>query len=140
MDKLDILLGEIKKVNDRLNGIEAVMATKDEIANLVTKDEVANIITKDDIANLATKDGIANMATKDDIANMATKDDIANLATKADIETLPLVTQAILEINTDVKKIMEDLKSIHEILGEHDVSIRTIRRNLDLEYIKSSLG
>lgn len=38
------------------------------------------------------------------------------------------IKRAVLETNDGVKTISEDQKSIHEILGEHDVSIRTLRR------------
>lgn len=48
----------------------------------------------------------------------------------------PYIKRALLDANrmltvTDqkVEQILEDQKSIHEILGDHEVSIRTLRRN-----------
>ena len=110
MDKLDLVLTELQKVNERLTFVETNMATKD------------------DIANMATKDDIANMATKDDIANMATKDDLNGLATKKDVEQIPYIAQAVLEINSDVKQLIENQRSIFELLGEHEIEIRSLRR------------
>ncbi|MCJ7842996.1 hypothetical protein MUB24_19370 [Lederbergia sp. NSJ-179] len=68
------------------------------------------------------------MATKEDIANMATKEDIANLATKEEVADIPAIKVAVLETKHKVEEIQEDQKSIHELLGEHEVAIRTLRR------------
>lgn len=38
------------------------------------------------------------------------------------------IKQAVMETNQDVKQVLDDQKSIHEILGEHEVAIRTLRR------------
>lgn len=51
-----------------------------------------------------------------------------NMATKDDVADIKFIKQAVIEINLDVKQILEDQKSIHEILGEHEVSIRSLRR------------
>jgi chromosome segregation ATPase len=75
-----------QKIDARFDKIEATMATKDDIVNMATKDDIAAIH-----AIMATKDDIANMATKDDIVNMATKDDIASIRT--DMASLELRMQ-----------------------------------------------
>lgn len=51
-----------------------------------------------------------------------------NMATKDDVADINFIKQAVIEINQDVKQILEDQKSIQEILGEHEVSIRSLRR------------
>ncbi|MFS0646967.1 hypothetical protein AB1L08_18850, partial [Siminovitchia sp. 179-K 8D1 HS] len=81
-----------------------------------------------DIADMATKQDIARMATKEDIADMATKQDIAHLATKEEVTDIPAIKVAVLEIKQMVEMILEDQKSIYGILGEHEVSIRTLKR------------
>lgn len=69
----------------------------------------------------------STMATKEEIGEIK-----STMATKSDIE---VVQRAVLEISETVNRIeagqerlLEDQKSIHEILGEHEVSIRTLRR------------
>jgi hypothetical protein len=109
----------LEKLNDRVTLIESTMATKADIANMATKD---------DIADMATKADIADMATKADIANMATKADIADLATKAEVADIPAIKVAVLETREKVGMIQEDQRSIHELLGDHEISIRTLRR------------
>ncbi len=51
-----------------------------------------------------------------------------NMATKKDVADIPLIMQAVIETSQDVKQIREDQKSIHEVLGEHEISIRSLRR------------
>ena len=51
-----------------------------------------------------------------------------NVATKADVIDITQINQAVIETNLNVKQILDDQKSIHEILGEHEVAIRTLRR------------
>lgn len=94
MEKLDFILDELKKMNERFISIEANMATKDELVQINGR-----------LSNVE-----ANMATKDDVA------------------TLPYVAQAVLEINEDVKQLLENQASIFELLGEHEVAIRSLRR------------
>ncbi len=45
-------------------------------------------------------------------------------------EQTAVLTEFRTEINAKVDKILEENKSIHEILGEHEVSIRTLRRTV----------
>lgn len=51
---------------------------------------------------------------------------------EADIDEIKednqFIKRAVIETNEDVKTILEDQKSIHEMLGEHEISIRTLRR------------
>lgn len=105
--KLDLILNELRNLNNRVTNIEQNMATKDELAEMkkimATKDELAEM--KIELSNIKQ-----NMATKDDVAD------------------INFIKQAVIEINQDVKQILEDQKSIHEILGEHEVAIRSLRR------------
>lgn len=41
------------------------------------------------------------------------------MATKDDVADINFIKQAVIEINQDVKQILEDQKSIQGILGEH---------------------
>lgn len=41
-----------------------------------------------------------------------------------------MIKQAVMETNKNVKQLMEDQKSTYEILSEHDVAIRAIRRRI----------
>ncbi|MFP7286820.1 hypothetical protein SFC15_11385 [Shouchella clausii] len=41
-----------------------------------------------------------------------------------------MIKQAVMETNKNVKQFMEDQKSTYEILSEHDVAIRAIRRRI----------
>ncbi|GIN13617.1 hypothetical protein J26TS2_34840 [Shouchella clausii] len=41
-----------------------------------------------------------------------------------------MIKQAVMETNKNVKELMEDQKSTYEILSEHDVAIRAIRRRI----------
>lgn len=113
MDKLDIVLTELKKANERLTAVEAAMATKSDITSIEAK-----MTTKDDITSIEAK-----MATKDDITSIEAK-----MATKKDVEEIPYIAQAVLEINNDVKRLVENQASIFELLGEHEVAIRSLRR------------
>lgn len=40
------------------------------------------------------------------------------------------VLEELRNIKSDINDIIEDNKSIHEILGEHEISIRTLRRTI----------
>ena len=50
-----------------------------------------------------------------------------NMSTKDDVADIRLIKPAVIETNQDVKLILDDLKSIHEILGEYEISIRTFK-------------
>ncbi|OEH86214.1 hypothetical protein BHU72_11805 [Desulfuribacillus stibiiarsenatis] len=50
------------------------------------------------------------------------------MATKDDVADLPYITQAITETGDNVRLILDDQKSINEIIGEHEIAIRSIRR------------
>lgn len=52
----------------------------------------------------------------------------ATMATKKDVAEIPFIKQAVMETNQEIKQVLENQKSTHEILGEHEVSIRTLRR------------
>ncbi|WMM33135.1 hypothetical protein [Shouchella clausii] len=41
-----------------------------------------------------------------------------------------MIKQAVMETNKNVKQLLEDQKSTYEILSEHDVAIRAIRRRI----------
>lgn len=45
-------------------------------------------------------------------------------------EEQSMIKQAVMETNKNVKQLMEDQKSTYEILSEHDVAIRAIRRRI----------
>lgn len=119
LGELNSIKDELTKLNGRVTNIESTMATEEDIAHLASKEDIANMVTQKDIAN---------MATKQDIDNMLTKDDMAHLATKEEIADIPAIKVAVLKIKEIVKMIQEDQKSIFGILGEHEVSIRTLKR------------
>jgi DNA mismatch repair ATPase MutS len=60
------------------------------------------------------------------------KEQLADLQNKLNgiSEQTAALTEFKTEVNQKLDLIIEDNKSIHEILGEHEVSIRTIKRNL----------
>ena len=68
------------------------------------------------------------MATKEDLTTMATKKDLATMATKEDVAAIAYIKQAVMETSEDVKQILDDQKSIYEIIGEHEITIRSLRR------------
>lgn len=53
---------EIKELHNKIDGIIAVMATKDDLKNFLTKEDGKTFATKDDLKGFATKDDISRLA------------------------------------------------------------------------------
>ena len=62
------------------------------------------------------------MATKDDIARLETK--IDTLASEGQKDVIAILTL----LDSKIEHIQEDIKSIAEITGEHEMRIRTLMR------------
>jgi hypothetical protein len=135
LDRMEVGQQQLK---DEVAAIKETMATKAEVTaikeTMATKAEVTAINEA-----MATKAEVAaikeTMATKDEVAaikeTMATKADITQLESK--IESYGQVQQNdvyhLLKLTSEkIDGIREDMKSLVEITGEHEVRIRTLSR------------
>lgn len=54
---------EIKELHKKIDGMIAVMATKDDLKGFATKDDLKNFLTKEDGKAFATKDDIGRLTS-----------------------------------------------------------------------------
>ncbi|AXM88588.1 hypothetical protein B379_04975 [Anoxybacillus ayderensis G10] len=113
----------LRQILDKLNKMEANMATKQELAEIKAElEEVkASMVTKQEFEEVK-----GNMATKQELQEVK-----ANMATKQDFT---LVQQAVLETNEIVKKLESKIDSHEKLLTllshrslEHEAAISSIR-------------
>ncbi|MCQ5366130.1 hypothetical protein NOW01_14180 [Anoxybacillus salavatliensis] len=113
----------LRQILDKLNKMEANMATKQELAEIKAElEEVkASMVTKQEFEEVK-----GNMATKQELEEIK-----ANMATKQDFT---LVQQAVLETNEIVKKLESKIDSHEKLLTllshrslEHEAAISSIR-------------
>jgi uncharacterized coiled-coil protein SlyX len=94
VDKLDLILNELRKLTDRIGTVESNMATKSHVAEIE-----------------------ARMATKDDIAEIESR-----MATKDDIAELPYIKQAVLENSQSIAYLSDTLRQVAETVARIEVN------------------
>lgn len=108
LEELKIVRGEIKAVKGELTG--EIQAVRGEL-----KEEIQAV--KGELKTV----GEEIKTLRQDIGRI-------DNTLKAVYNQTAVLTEFRTETNKKLDNIMEDNKSIHEILGEHEVSIRTIKR------------
>lgn len=128
-EKLDLILAELQSLNVRVTSLETnQQLMRDELK--ATQESMSQFLTKDDLKSFATKDDLKNFATKDDLKNFATKDDLKPIYEDLSHlkEEQSVIKQAVLETKEEVNEMKQNQGTFFEMIGEHEVSIRNIRK------------
>ena len=108
------VLSRFDRLDTELTGIKQEMSgMKKEITGMKT--EMSGM--KKDIFGLKTE-----------VAGVKTKVTEIDVKLNAVYSQTAMLTEFKTEVNAKLDKIIEDNRSIYEILGEHEVAIRTLRR------------
>lgn len=91
----------------------------------MTNEEFQTLVLQK-LSNLETDVG----DLKSDVSSL--KEGQARMEKKLDAvyEQTAFLTEFQTEVKAEIKNIKADNKSIHEVLGEHEISIRTLRRQI----------
>ena len=124
----NLVLNELKSLRTDVAGLKTdVVSLKEGQSSLQA--DVAGL--KTDVAGLKTD--VAGLKT--DVAGLKTdvsslKEGQARIESKLDAvyDQTAILTEFRTEVNMKLDYLVEDNKSIHEILGDHEVSIRTLNR------------
>ena len=118
--KLDLILNELQSVKDGMDSMNSEMQSmKGEINSM--NGEINSI-----------KDEMNMMKSQLDENTKLTKAIYHRQETDAKLESMSLenvkINAELVSINENITQLINDQKSINELLGEHEISIRTLRR------------
>ncbi len=109
---------------EKLNGLDKIDSRLDRVENRLDKIESEVSGVKSEVSGV--KSEVSDV--KSEVSGV--KSEVSSVKSEVSIikNQTAILTEFRTETNTKLNAIIEDNKSIHELLGEHEVSIRTLRR------------